>query len=110
MMIKPDDLTDEMIAGYFGEHCECRPLDVDRTSHSHDCDDAPCEDARVALGGRPDGDEYRSTTGAIIQMQAAKRRICDDLIKRGGDPASLSALGERLIDDAARFMASQETT
>jgi len=26
-MIEPADLTDEMLAGYFGEHCECRPLD-----------------------------------------------------------------------------------
>lgn len=108
-MIEPSDLSEEMIAGYFGEHCECRPLDVDRTSHSHDCDDAPCEDACVALGGRPNGCGYRSTMEALIHTQAAKRWICDDIIEEGHDPALLAALGRQLLDKAVRFRNSQKT-
>jgi hypothetical protein len=122
-MIKPEDLTNEMLAGYFGVHCECRPLDIERRSHSHDCDDDPCEDARVALGGRPNGCGYRSTVEAIIHTQAAKRRICDDISEKGSDrraisdghdivardPVLLAALGKQLLDDAARFKVSQET-
>jgi hypothetical protein len=106
-MIKPEDLTDEMIAGYFGKHCACRPLDIERASHSHDCDDDPCEDARVALGGRPNGCGYRSTVEAIIHTQAAKRRICDDIIEEGSAPALLAALGKQLIDKAAKFKEGQ---
>ena len=109
-MIKPEDLTTEMIAGYFGEHCECRPLDIERTSHSHDCDDDLCEDARVALGGRPNGCGYRSTVETFIHTQAAKRRIYDDIIEEGSDPAVLAALGKQLLDEAARFKANQETS
>ena len=108
-MIKPEDLTTEMIAGYFGEHCECRPLDIERTSHSHDCDDDPCEDVRIALGSRPNGCKYRSAVEAFIHTQAAKRRICDDIIEEGSDPSLLAALGKQLLDEAARFKASQET-
>lgn len=108
-MIKPEDLTAEMIAGYFGAHCECRPLDVERMRHSHDCDDDPCEDARVALGGRPNGCGYRGTVEAILHTQAAKRRICDDITEKGSDPTLLAALGKQLLDKAARFRASQET-
>ena len=31
-------LTDEELAGMFGAHCECRPIDILREYHSHDCD------------------------------------------------------------------------
>jgi hypothetical protein len=106
-MIEPEDLTKEMLAGYFGEHCECRPLDVERMSHSHDCDDAPCEDARVALGGRPNGCGYRSTVEAFIHTQEAKRRICDDIVMNGSDPALLAESGKRQLDAANRFDAGQ---
>ena len=102
-MIKPDDLTKEVLAGYFGEHCECRPLDIERSSHSHDCDDDPCEDVRVALGGRPDGCGRRSTMEVLIHTQAAKRRICDHLIEGGSNPERLSALGSKLLDQADEF-------
>ena len=74
-----ETITDEEIRALFAKHCECRPLDVERTSHSHDCDDDICEDCRVALGGRPNGEPYRSTRVAIIQRQAA-RRACAAII------------------------------
>ena len=111
MTIKSEDLTNAMLAGYFGVHCECRPLNIERRSHSHDCDDDPCEDVRVALGGRPNGCGYRSTVEAITHMQAAKRRICDDISAEGSDRRAvlLAALGKQLLDDAARFKVSQET-
>jgi hypothetical protein len=108
-MIKPEDLTAELLAGYFGERCECRPLDIERTCHSHDCDDDHCEDVRVALGGRPNGCGYRSTVEALIHTQAAKRRICDAITEEGYDPGRLAALGKHLLDQAARFRDSQET-
>ncbi len=107
-MIEPWNLTREVLAGYFGEHCECRPLDVERRSHSHDCDDDPCADVRVALGGRPNGCGYRGTLEAMIHTLAARSRICDHSIEKGGDLAQLAALGSELLDDAARFIAGQE--
>ncbi len=101
-MIKPEDLTEAMLTGYFSEHCECRPLDIERTSHSHDGDDDPCTDVGVALGGRPPGCGYRSTVEAIIHTRAAKRRICEDIIEKGLNPKLLEALGKRLIDEAPK--------
>lgn len=69
-------ITDDQILGLYAKHCECRPLDINRTSHSHDCDDAILEDCRVALGGKPNGQLHpRSTWDAITQRNAA-RRIC----------------------------------
>ena len=32
-------LTDDDLRPLFEAHCECRPVDMDRESHSHDCDD-----------------------------------------------------------------------
>ena len=76
MKITANTITDDQIRELFAAHCECRPLNVDRTSHSHDCDDDIAEDCRVALGGYPTGQiGPRNTATAIIQRQAA-RRIC----------------------------------
>lgn len=104
-MIKPENLTDAVLAGYFGEHCECRPLDIERASHSHDCDYDPCEDVRVALGGRPNGCGYRSTVETLLHTQAAKRRICDAINEEGSDPSRLAVLGKQLLDQAASWAA-----
>ena len=72
-MITVDTITDEQIHELFARHCECRPINIDRTSHSHDCDDDIVEDCRVALGGKPNGQFYpRSTATAIIQTRAAR--------------------------------------
>jgi 5-methylcytosine-specific restriction endonuclease McrA len=68
-------ITDDQIRELLAKHCECRPLDVERTSHSHDCDDEIVEDCRVALGGKPNGQLYpRSTSTAIIQRMDARDR------------------------------------
>lgn len=101
-MVQPTDLTDEMIVGFFGEHCECRPVDVDRTSHSHDCDIFSCEDARVALGGLPTGCLYRSTTEAINHIQAARQRIAANL-KSGSDLEAIATSGRQLLDNIQRL-------
>jgi hypothetical protein len=108
--LTPEGLTREMIAGYLAQHCECRPLDVERTSHSHDCDDDPCEDARVALGGRPNGCRYQGTVESIICTRAAKHRICDHITEKGSDPAMLAALGRQLLSDRSRFEARLAVT
>ncbi len=102
-VLTSEELTREVLAGYFGKHCECRPLDIERSSHSHDCDDDPCEDVRVALGGRPDGCGYRGTVEAIIHTQAARRRICDDI--SAADAQALALSGRALLEDAARLNA-----
>jgi hypothetical protein len=102
-MIKPEDLTEALLAGYFGEHCACWPLDIARTGHSHDCDDDSCEDVRVALGGRPNGCSYRSTVEALIHTQEAKRRIYEHLVEKGSDPARLAASGRQLLDEAVKI-------
>lgn len=76
MKLTATTITDDQIRELLAEHCVCRPLDVDRTAHSFDCDDDIPEDCRVALGGKPNGQiGPRSTATAIIQRQAA-RGIC----------------------------------
>jgi hypothetical protein len=107
--VTPETLADDVIIGYFGKHCECRPIDVERASHSHDCDDDQCEDARVALGGRPNGCGYRGTVEALIHTQAAKRRICDDITERGLDIGKLATLGAELKADASRVFDASDT-
>ncbi len=73
-------ITDAQILALFAKHCECRPLDVDRRSHSHDCDTDITDTCRVALGGRPDGQLYpRSTVEALVQTQAARARCAEHL-------------------------------
>lgn len=88
MKVTEHTLTDEQIRAYFEEHCECRPTDVERTSHSHDCDDDACEDVRVALGGRPNGCGYRGTIEAIIHTRAARRAIADAINARASAKAT----------------------
>lgn len=52
-MITADTITDDEIRELFARHCECRPIDIERTSHSHDCDAEIAEACRTALGGAP---------------------------------------------------------
>lgn len=52
-MITTDNITDAQIHALFAQHCECRPLDIERASHSHDCDADFAEVCRTALGGSP---------------------------------------------------------
>lgn len=33
-----ETITDAQITWLFEQHCECRPTDIQRRSHSHDCD------------------------------------------------------------------------
>ena len=49
MKITADTITDEQIRELFAAHCECRPLNTARISHSHDCEDDATEDCRLAL-------------------------------------------------------------
>jgi len=100
-MVRPLDLTDAMIVGFFGEHCECRPVDIDRISHSHDCDVPLCEEARIALGGLPIGCSYRGTIEALQHAQEARQRIAAHL-KSGEDLEALDASGRQLIYNMQR--------
>jgi hypothetical protein len=51
--VTADTITDKQIRELFARHCKCRPLDVDRASHSHDCDTGITETCLAALGGQP---------------------------------------------------------
>lgn len=53
MKLTADTITDQQILVLFAQHCECKPLDIERASHSHDCDTEITEDCRTALGGSP---------------------------------------------------------
>jgi hypothetical protein len=79
-------ITDEQLRALFARHCECRPLDLNRTEDDHaaihDCDtgvlaDIQCalSDARRALAllASPDADD------AIERRHAARAR-CADII------------------------------
>lgn len=52
-------ITDEQITWLFEEHCECRPVDVLRRSHSHDCDTLITELCRDAMMVHRDGGQRR---------------------------------------------------
>lgn len=53
-----ETLTDAHLTALFAAHCECRPLDIDRTEdeHSHDCDTSILDDIQTAIHA-VDGDE-----------------------------------------------------
>ncbi len=46
-----DAITDRQLEALFAAHCECRPLDIDRTAdeHSHDCDTKILDDIQAAF-------------------------------------------------------------
>ncbi len=75
-MITADTITDERIGELFATHCECRPIDIERASHSHDCDTAITEVCRTALGGSPLWPdcvrEARARCAEILNTRASK--------------------------------------
>ena len=79
MSITADNLTVAQLVAYFESHCECRPTDVGRNSHSHDCDTDCCQDVWLALCGQPNGCDFRSYREVIAQARRARERIADDL-------------------------------
>lgn len=58
--VTAENITDEQIRELFAASCECRPLNICRSAHSHDCDHDTCEDCRVALGGTADSQAARA--------------------------------------------------
>ncbi len=48
-MVTAENLTNAQIVRFFKIHCECRPADPSRTSHSHDCATYYTDYCRVAL-------------------------------------------------------------
>lgn len=82
MSITADNLTVAQLVAYFESHCECRPTDISRTSHSHDCDTDCCQDVWLAVHGTPYGSDFRSYDGVIAQAHGARQRIADDLNDR----------------------------
>jgi hypothetical protein len=69
-------ITDEMIVALFERHCECRPVDVTRETHTHDCDTGYTDPCRMALSGlKPDHRNQR--------MVQRARAICVNFINAG---------------------------
>lgn len=79
--VTAEALSDDDVRAYFARHCRCASPDINRTHHFDiDCDLEACEDAHVALGGRPYGVLHpRSTQTAIVQRIEARARIADVL-------------------------------
>jgi hypothetical protein len=50
-VITAETITHRQLVALFGDHCECRPFDIDRASHdhSHDCDTDILETIQCAL-------------------------------------------------------------
>lgn len=65
--------TDDDLRGLFAAHCECRPINTARLSHSHDCGTAITNDVRIALHGMMfhDGESYAADDS---QIRAARVR------------------------------------
>ena len=76
-----ETITDEQITQLFERHCECRPTDVRRKSHSHDCEDDVTDACRVALGGKPTGQLHPRSTAQAILDRAAARALCADFYR-----------------------------
>ena len=77
-LVTTGTLTNEQVYAYYARHCRCASPDIESRDHGIDCDIGACEDAHVALGGRPYGVLYpRSTSTALIQRLDARQRICD---------------------------------
>ncbi|MGN6107082.1 MAG: hypothetical protein ACTHU0_18390 [Kofleriaceae bacterium] len=76
-MVTAETLTDEQLVELFGCHCECRPLDIDRTAyeHSHDCDVDVLDDIQCALNNNGDEESYHA------------RHLCAELINARADGA-----------------------
>ncbi len=91
---RPEDMltglsvTDEQIRKLFALHCECRPINIDRMSHGHDCDTAITDHCRVALGGKVTNHlrSHRSAEQAINDRYHA-RATCANIIN--GDRETL---------------------
>jgi len=62
----------------FEAHCECRPTNTARISHSHDCDTAYTDDVRTVLHGFVcEHDEPVAASESMIA--AARQRLLDVL-------------------------------
>lgn len=74
--ITANSITTQDLRDLFARHCECRPLDLQRTSADHaaihDCDTGILHDVRVALGLVVFND-----IGRIQAIQDAKRRCAE---------------------------------
>ena len=81
--VTPENLTVAQLVAYFESHCECRPTDISRTSHSHDCDTACCDDVWLAVHGTPHGTDFRSYDEVITQARGARERICEGIACEG---------------------------
>jgi hypothetical protein len=73
-----DTITDAQLRELFAEHCECRPIDTARISHTHDCDTLYTDACREALHGFVLDGEFVTTEGA--DRRAARAR-CAELLK-----------------------------
>ena len=61
-------VTDDQIIALFERHCTCRPTDVTRTSHSHDCDTGYTDACREALAAPYGSQKWMIARAHIVEI------------------------------------------
>lgn len=73
-----DTITDDQLRDLFERHCECRPLDLERSEDDHaaihDCDTGILHDVQVALGLVQFDD-----VGCVQAIREARARCAESL-------------------------------
>jgi len=98
-------VTDADLRQLFAEHCECRPLNTARTSHSHDCEDGVTEDVRIALHGFVVDDGEPAVVSDF--ERAAARARCAALVPRHRTTMTIRQLSARLRELTAAMADDQ---
>lgn len=78
-------VSDDELRELYGQHCECRPLNTARISHSHDCCCGILDDVRMALHGfaldrDADGKEYDWPVSVTDEERHAARLRCAEVV------------------------------
>lgn len=75
-MITAETITSKHLFALFGDHCECRPFDIDRAAHehSHDCDTDILETIQCAMFATDAEEQYgaRFICAEILNARGAK--------------------------------------
>lgn len=93
---RPDEPTQELsratLVELFEQHCECRPVNTARLSHSHDCDTAITDDVRVVIHRLveigPDEDIYEEHRPATEDEVSAAEIRLSKVLRAGGEVRS----------------------
>ena len=68
MTVTVNSLSDAQIVALFERHCECRPTDVARTSHGHDCNTLYTDACRAALAAPYGSRQWLITRERVVEI------------------------------------------